>query len=509
MDVDGMPMPGAGTTKPDALPGGAIFAKIEAGIPARRKAVDSATTRVLDASAEAQEAIRNRAAASSDFATRIRETKPPEPKDYLADLPALEKPPSYQPQNPLEAFGSIGTALAMFGAGLTRRPFVTSLRAGAAAMRAFHENDVEGFKLNLEAWKANSEHTSKLMGWRLDQYRLASDKYKNDLSSLQAEYGAIAKATDDKVMVHALQTGDFGVVEKVYKDELNALDKAEDNRREILKLLETQRYHDILAGRLSDREKKIKELTDRGFSTEDAADLAAGRLRLGKDENNNLLLVNVADPSKTKIITLPSVEPSKPGTSTSSSAQPMPAAPANASPAPASATGAPRTFGVVPWLAEVASKTAGQAFDWATFPEVTKAREDMRFLREAIVDAYTKSERKAVAEQNRILQLVPSLGPMESPARARDMLGQLSLQLKKQEADDLAYSQRRDVTTKERVQSRQRAEAMRRALDMLGSEQQAKLNVTGNSPSAAGVPAGVDSGVWEFMTPEEKALFAK
>lgn len=97
----------------------------------------------------------------------------------------------------------------------------------------------------------------------------------------------------------------------------------------------------------------------------------------------------------------------------------------------------PLKVGLVPWLQEGLSRTAGQVSDEFAFPDTTEDRAQLRTARQQLISALSISGRPPVIEQERIEQNLPSLGPLESPTRARTQLKQLTSDLLRQREADI------------------------------------------------------------------------
>lgn len=127
----------------------------------------------------------------------------------------------------------------------------------------------------------------------------------------------------------------------------------------------------------------------------------------------------------------------------------------------------PLEVGFVPWLAEIGSKTGGQFTDALNNSELEQARTNLRMLREEFISALAKSGRPPVVEQQRILESFPSLGPMESPERAKASLQAVSDSLVKIRNDDLQFAQDSSAPADARGEARERARAIDRMLRRL------------------------------------------
>lgn len=122
--------------------------------------------------------------------------------------------------------------------------------------------------------------------------------------------------------------------------------------------------------------------------------------------------------------------------------------------------------GAVAGVKDLAAKTLGQVFPELVDEGNTDARTGLQQLRNRLVAALSISGRPPVIEQERIIELLPTVGFFESPARARLVLNSLKRELVRQYQDD-AGAVRGGLPSQEEKQVRQRMSEVRSIIGKL------------------------------------------
>lgn len=182
----------------------------------------------------------NRVKETSILSTMLK-NKPPELD--TSDIEQPKAPPKFKGDDPWQTFGSAASFVGMLGGLLTRTPFITSMNAATGAINSARQKNFEDYEANLKSWKANSDHVSKLMDWRINGYKAAMEKYKGQEDALQAQLTAIASATQDVTMIQALESGVSKNYRDVVSDEINALEKYNTSKRSLESQHETERHN--------------------------------------------------------------------------------------------------------------------------------------------------------------------------------------------------------------------------------------------------------------------------
>lgn len=119
------------------------------------------------------------------------------------------KPPDYHQLEPIQAFQNWGVVLAMFGSLFTRAPLTSAFKSGAAAMKAFHQNDLQSFEIQRQNWKDGIDQALQQNRQELEKYDAALKSSEFDMSKLSAQFQSIAAANKDQVMLSTLQAGNI------------------------------------------------------------------------------------------------------------------------------------------------------------------------------------------------------------------------------------------------------------------------------------------------------------
>lgn len=150
----------------------------------------------------------------SDFTSEVSARPQREPPP----LPVLPEPPKMEETNPLTAFGSFASTLALLGAGTTRAPFRASLKASTAAMKALNQRDLQNYQNHFKEWEAQTDYALKTFAYSNDRYKtiLENDRYSDNqkLTLIKAE----ASLNSDRIALHAAQAGDLGLLGRLFND---------------------------------------------------------------------------------------------------------------------------------------------------------------------------------------------------------------------------------------------------------------------------------------------------
>lgn len=135
----------------------------------------------------------------------VDQTKPPE----LIPMPGR---PDIRQNNPMEAFGSAASWLAVFGGFLTKKPLETALNASAGVMNAVRERDYEQAKFSMKEWQVASDNAAAMNRFQVDTYKQALAKLgenrKDAIAELQS-YTAAFKDVTGADLLSARMYADF------------------------------------------------------------------------------------------------------------------------------------------------------------------------------------------------------------------------------------------------------------------------------------------------------------
>lgn len=105
-----------------------------------------------------------------------------------------------QPDNdPIKAFGSWGSVFAMLASGLTKRPMVNALNAGAALINAQKQGDKEAYDRAFDAWKENSKLAIEKNDAMIKDWKAVNEKFSQDFNMAMAEADIHTKKWDDEL----------------------------------------------------------------------------------------------------------------------------------------------------------------------------------------------------------------------------------------------------------------------------------------------------------------------
>ena len=142
---------------------------------------------------------------------------PPEPK--LQNMPEA---PQDNFRNPMEAFGSFGSVLAVFGSLMTRAPMTAALNAAASAIKGYHEGDQQVIQRNMEKWHVETQKALQQNQKELEAYKAAMEKVGISMQDRAAKLNALAAASRDNLTMANLQLSNIGAVEENLRARLSA-----------------------------------------------------------------------------------------------------------------------------------------------------------------------------------------------------------------------------------------------------------------------------------------------
>ena len=120
------------------------------------------------------DALKGEQAASKQAQTDIAAIKPP-------DVVHVDPWTGHEPEaDPLKAFGSTATALAVIASAFTRTPLVNALNAAAVSMRSIRSNQLSAYADAKETWKENVDIALKNSDLEYKGYQAALDRMKTN-----------------------------------------------------------------------------------------------------------------------------------------------------------------------------------------------------------------------------------------------------------------------------------------------------------------------------------------
>jgi hypothetical protein len=106
-----------------------------------------------------------------------------------------------------EQFGSPGFVIAMLASSFSGMPMNSALNAGAAAMNAINEGDMDKYHKAFDAWKENSNLTLKRLDLEEHQFGQIDDLRSKNMESWRTAATALATRFNDQRMLALLQNG--------------------------------------------------------------------------------------------------------------------------------------------------------------------------------------------------------------------------------------------------------------------------------------------------------------
>ena len=106
-----------------------------------------------------------------------------------------------------EQFGSPGFVIAMLASSFSGTPMNSALNAGAAAMNAINEGDMDKYHKAFDAWKENSNLTLKRLELEEHEFGQIDNLRSKNMESWRAAATALASRFNDKRMLALLEGG--------------------------------------------------------------------------------------------------------------------------------------------------------------------------------------------------------------------------------------------------------------------------------------------------------------
>lgn len=121
-------------------------------------------------------------------------------------------------RGPMESFGSIGSVFAMAASMFTKTPMTSALNAGAAAMKAVHDNDEKAYESAYKAWKDNTELALKRFGMEHQIFADSQHLMTTDMQAWAIKQKALAARFENNNAMILLENGMY----KEYIDTMQA-----------------------------------------------------------------------------------------------------------------------------------------------------------------------------------------------------------------------------------------------------------------------------------------------
>jgi hypothetical protein len=184
-----------------------LFAKYQAGEPARKAAASDIGRMAGEAQKEAET------------------PGPPIPEQphYFDYKP----PPGAPKDNPYQVFGQLMPMMIAFGALATRGGGVAALKAATAAMKGAHDKDSEAYQNARQEWLDNTEMVSRENLKINNEFRDIMERDDLTMREKQAKLNGLASAAGLMAQQVAIETGDFGQFATLTNTMINATEQAQ------------------------------------------------------------------------------------------------------------------------------------------------------------------------------------------------------------------------------------------------------------------------------------------
>lgn len=182
-----------------------------------------------------------------------------------ADDPALkpwnaEEERSKMVRGPIEQFGSIGTIFAMAASAFTRRPMVSALNAGAAAMNAMKQSDEKAYNSAFEAWKDNSQLAIKRFNMEREMFEDVNKLSTSNMAEWRMKRAAIAAQFEDTKTLALLDAGMDPTVLKLDAERVTTFGKMQENQKAMFQMKAEQDLYNSYIQAHTPEGKKLQEM---------------------------------------------------------------------------------------------------------------------------------------------------------------------------------------------------------------------------------------------------------
>lgn len=228
-------------------------------------------------------------------------------------LPKLQEIPEKTrdvERNPLEAFGSLASTMAIFGSLLTRAPLTNALNAAADVMDAWKGQDTAAAKKNFDVWKANISNADTLHKWQQDNYNNAIKKLDTDTDGALKEIQVLATVYKDDTMAELARTKQINELLRLENTRRSSMDdmmraaqaaEKEQNFKMAVTEKETELGRPLNA---LERDELVDRYLGSGVSTPDVTEEAMDTAIEAKLKGDDTLLQGLGRSGANKVNTL-------------------------------------------------------------------------------------------------------------------------------------------------------------------------------------------------------------
>lgn len=202
--------------------------------------------------------IKARSAVDDRYMSSLKSLGRPAP----VQLEKLPEPIDQSFQDPLKTFSQFGPALAMLIGARSRQPLMGAMNAASSAMNAFHKNDAERLKLELNNYSEKLKKVIEDNKQLMEMHKSLRDDQELDMSKLAAIYAA----DGNKAGLGSLN--DPAHAFEYASSVMKGLDELEKTKAETQKYLAEARKADSMAGQGGGK-KYLESIIADPSSTED------------------------------------------------------------------------------------------------------------------------------------------------------------------------------------------------------------------------------------------------
>lgn len=249
---------------PDSiLPAGEGFYDTDIDRIARRAKPSAPASGDKPAEKPADPAAVDPSAPAAEITKREKALKPAEAlvEQGPVKFPEPGPRPELHETQPLQAFGSVASALGVIGGLLTKHPLTASLNASTAAMNAIREGDLATYDSQIKAWRENAEFAQKRAAFEAGQYGAAVDLMKTDWASGAGMARALMAKNQVQQAELVLALGPKGFEDWVTAQKRLAIEM-QNATTSAGNLAENIRSHKVMEGRMPVDQATFKDLVE-------------------------------------------------------------------------------------------------------------------------------------------------------------------------------------------------------------------------------------------------------
>lgn len=232
----------------------------------QKAAINAATAKTVEANMDERKQI-------------MAEPLPPMPK-----APVLEKiapAPTQPPKSPLKVMAQMLPLIAAIGSAKTQTSAAAALNAGASALNAIHEGDVEKAKQARQEWLDHMQVTLANNQITSQEYMNLINDRKMSWEDKQARLSTLAAANQDAIMLASLRSPDISSI-------TNLIDMRDKTAKQLQDIYQHAQEQQLAEARLAEeqRHNRVGEGMEGARLANDRERLGFERQRTENDTNS-------------------------------------------------------------------------------------------------------------------------------------------------------------------------------------------------------------------------------